>query len=619
VVISTHTVNLQQQLVEKDIPLVARIFEKAGMSLTYGLFKGRNHYLCLRRWNQVYEEVAKRVSLMEPTRDEVIVRELSKVIDEDRWDGDREHLEISIPDHIWSDIASESDRCMSTRCRFKEECRYQRHRKELEKTHLIVANHALFLAHLKLFRETGGKTKLIPPFEAVVFDEAHHLEDSTRQSLSSDISYGKFKRLIDDTLRLASTGNLRKALPSDEVKRMRSVLDTRLAALGTLLDKLGPSGKLKGTLDSKDLGIDVRLTKTGLIGERFIESVRELAGTVSDWEDYDLSDEERFEVGALARRYGAFVQVLESIDQLDGDGETFVYWAEREEHRRQSHVVVKRAPLDVGSYLSEALWSEMPRTVLTSATLTTGDSFEYMKRMLGLDEGQKEGLFTVREAVFGSPFDYPSQACLCIPEDGVHLDPNSSVFNEYVAERLPELVSMTQGRTFVLFTAKASLDTVVSLCRGKIEERGYPVLVQGELPREKLLAEFKSSGNAVLFGLDSFWEGVDVPGDALSCVIVVKLPFPVPTEPLAKAREELWKKKGLNPFSQYSLPQATLKLKQGFGRLIRTKNDRGAVVIMDARIITKSYGKSILKSLPPARLTHDVEDIARAVLPPSGS
>ncbi|HHW18545.1 MAG TPA: ATP-dependent DNA helicase [Firmicutes bacterium] len=631
VIVSTHTVNLQQQLVHKDLPLVAAIFRSQGFDPQYALFKGRNHYLCLRKWTRLYEDTERQLSLvagnLQENQEDKLIEDLYALLREGTWDGDRDKLPFPVPDPFWTDIASESDRCMSSRCPYRDQCLYQKHRKHLEKCHIIVVNHALFVAHLRLLQESMGRSSLLPGFEAVVFDEAHHLEDVTRSSLATEVSYSQFKRLADDTVRLASTGSLERALGRDQLRRIRDALDDRLRALDGILRALEPAGfSGQGTLSSSSRAKSVRslqpengppyqggnrdkarIREKGSVDERFIKSLEELAGLVEQWEDMDLSDEERFEVGSLERRYLSLIENLRSINNLEGDGDSFVYWSEVQEGPR-SRVTLKRSPLEIGPYLHENLWSKVPSAVLTSATLATGGSFDYMKRILSIGEA--------REVILGSPFEYSRQACLCVPEDSYGKDPNDPKFNDYVAEKILEIVDMTCGRMFVLFTSKKALETVSSRVKDKIEEKGYPVLIQGEAPREVLLSRFKESGKAVLFGLDSFWEGVDVPGDALSCVVLTRLPFPVPEDPVMQAREELWKSQGLVPFTQYSLPQATLKLKQGFGRLIRTKTDRGAVVILDPRIVTKHYGKSILKSLPPARLTSDIEEVRRAVPPP---
>lgn len=593
VVVSTHTVNLQDQLFKKDIPLVAKMMKTAGFEAAYAIFKGRSHYLCLRRWNQSYAAAEERLSLFAPDQTDKAIMALSEVVKDEKWQGDRDELPVYVPDSIWAEVCSEGDRCMSQKCRYREQCYYQKHKKELENCHLIVVNHALFMAHLAISRDTKGQAGLLPGFEAAILDEAHHLEDVTRGSLGTEVSEFRMKRLSDDTFRKATTGDLGKALSHDEARRLRIVLDDLTASFGQALKRVRLGGRDKSRIRDSD-SLDPKLQKT----------LRDISTTMKDWEELDLSDEERFEVAALRKRFVTLASDLESINLLEGSGDAFVYWAETQDGRRRS-VVVKRSPLEVGPYLHEVLWSEVPTVVLTSATLTADNRFDYMKGMLNLQSPD--------ELVLGSPFDFGSQALLCVPRDSRGRDVNSPEFSDYVAEKVLEIVDMSRGRAFVLFTNKRSLERVTGLVRDRIEEKGYPALKQGDAPREALLEEFRRAGNAVLFGLDSFWEGVDVPGQALSCVVLAKLPFPVPDDPVMEAREELWKMRGLVPFTYYSLPLATLKLKQGFGRLIRTKTDRGAVVLLDPRILTKAYGRSVLSSLPPARFTDDIDEIAKAV------
>ncbi|HHW26611.1 MAG TPA: ATP-dependent DNA helicase [Firmicutes bacterium] len=593
VIVSTHTVNLQEQLIKKDIPLVAGMMKLAGFEPNYSMLKGRGHYLCLRRWNQSYESVQQKLSLFAPDETEKIIMSLAETVEDEDWQGDRDSLPFYVPDAVWAEVCSEADRCMSQKCRCREKCYYQRQKKTLEKCHLIVVNHALFVAHLAISNESKGQAGLLPGFDAVILDEAHHLEDVTRGSLGTEVSELRLKRLADDTVRKATAGSLGKVLGPGEARRLRIVLDDLAGALGAALRKAHQASKEKSRLRDPDC-LDAQLVK----------ELREVSASMKDWEDLDITEEERFEVGALRKRFLALASDLESINHLEGSGDAFVYWTEAQEGRRRS-VTLKRSPLEVGPYLREVLWSQVATAVLTSATLTAGNRFDYIKSMLDLDDTE--------ELVLGSPFDYRSQAILCVPKDSLGRDPNSTEFSDYVAQKVLEIIDLSRGRAFVLFTNKRSLEQVVELIRDRVEEKGYPALKQGDTSRETLLRRFREAGNAVLFGLDSFWEGVDVPGEALSCVVLAKLPFPVPDDPVMEAREELWRMKGLVPFAYYTLPVATLKLKQGFGRLIRTKTDRGAVVLLDPRILTKSYGRSVLKSLPPARFTDDIEEIAKAV------
>ncbi len=594
IIVSTHTVNLQEQLVRKDIPLVATMLKESGFEAAYSIFKGRRHYLCQRRWNQSYAAAEERLSLFAPDATDKIIMALAETIKADKWQGDRDDLSMHVPDGIWAEVCSEGDRCMSQKCRYKDSCYYQRHKKNLEKCHLIVVNHALFLAHLAINKESKGQAGLLPGFEVVIMDEAHHLEDATRGSLGTEISEFRLKRLSDDTVRKATTGDLGKVLGRDEARKLKIALDDLTASLGRALRKVRVGHRDKARLRDSDC-LDPGLAK----------ALRDVSASMKDWEDLDLSDEERFEVAGLRKRLGALASDLESVNRLEGSGDSFVYWAETQEGHRRRSVVVKRSPLEVGPYLREALWSEVPTAVLTSATLTANSRFDYMKDMLSLED--------TGALILGSPFDFKRQAILCVPKDSRGRNVNSPEFSDYVADKVMEIVDMSRGRAFVLFTNKRSLERVVDLTRDRIEEKGYPAFKQGDASRESLLNQFIRAGNAVLFGLDSFWEGVDVPGEALSCVVLAKLPFPVPDDPVMEAREELWKMKGLVPFTYYSLPLATLKLKQGFGRLIRTKTDRGAVVLLDPRILSKSYGRLVLSSLPPARFSDDIDDIAEAV------
>lgn len=611
-VVSTHTVNLQQQLVNKDIPLVSQVLDGMG-TFNYALFKGRSHYLCLRKWNRVYEDILGRLKLVQPDKDELVIENISELIDSGTWNGDKDTLPFTVSEAIWSNISSESDRCMSSKCPFRESCFYMKQRRYLEGCHLIVVNHALFAAHLRLFVDTSGKTSLIPAFESAIFDEAHHIDEVFRDSLTFDIGYNRVRRLADDTSRLVSRHPFSQLVPKDTQNRLRFDLDQLLSLVETNLSSLDPSslsqtagshGRTRRANNHPGDRNKCRLMKPGLLDEQLIRSFKNLAAQIANWVELDLSDEERFETSALAKRYVNMASIAERINTLEGDSSSFVYWSEVEERGRQHHVTLKGSPLEIDSYLYQNLWSSLHSAILTSATLSTDNSFDYIKSVLGIN---------AEEAIFGSPFDYANQVCLCIPGDVRGADPNKPGFDEYVSDTILDIVDLVQGRTFILFTSRKSLRNVSAATRDKIEEKGFPVLVQDEMPRETLLLEYKKAGNAVLMGLDSFWEGVDVPGEALSCVVITRLPFPVPNDPVMRAREDRWMEQGLSPFMHYSLPIAILKLKQGFGRLIRSKTDSGAVVILDSRILTKNYGKAILRSLPPATLANDLYDITKFI------
>ncbi len=615
IIISTYTVNLQQQLANKDIPMIANIFAKRLGILRYSLFKGRSHYLCLRKWNRLYDKTQSQLELVRAESDDKKIQKLARIIDTGTWDGDRETLSVHISDMLWTRLCSESNRCMSSKCPFRESCFYQKQRRHLESCHIIVVNHALFAADLKIRQETAGKVALLPGYEAIVFDEAHHLESVFRNSMTFNLGHNHLKQLSDDTLRFISRAPLSEMLDNAEKSRIKSTLSYQLKLMDAELtnlsskqhhNRIGATNKhLTGVYNYSKIDRH-RLKHFNSIDERIAKSLKDFSQLIIGWTNLDLSDEERFEASALSKRYLDMAKLLENINTLQGDSTDFVYWSQIDNQSANRQITLNGAPLEVNTYLAENLWESLPSAILTSATLTTGNSFEYISRLLGI-KGE--------EAVIGSPFDYSEQVCLCVPQDHRGKHPNSPVFDDYVSEMVLKIVDLAQGRTFVLFTSRRSLSSVSRKIRDKIEEKGYPTLIQGESSRQKLLEEFKNSGNAVLMGLDSFWEGVDVPGDALCCVVLAKLPFPVPKGPVMQAREALWKAQGLNPFIHYSLPTTTLKLKQGFGRLIRSKTDRGAVVILDSRIITRRYGQTILESLPTARFSTDITQIAYAVPP----
>ncbi len=651
VVISTHTVNLQEQLVSKDLPSLNEFWKKHEVTIRWDLVKGRGHYLCLRKFNRRYDQTLKQTDLFSYTKpEEDLIKELKALIDRRSvaegtespcegsathadgslprdsrgeasanpgdehpapapvtglWDGDVDRLEIKLPPVLWSEFASDTESCMGAKCPYKTRCFYRLARASLDKCHILVVNHALLVSDLRLRVETNGKTRLLPAYDTLIIDEAHHFESVVREHLGASISSWRLKRLAGDTLREVRSEPLSRFIGKKQVDSLKETLGGAIDSLESILDSLLKQVKSRESEKA-------RLTQKAFVDEKLVDGLREVAATVNTWLDYDLTQEERFEVSSLRRRFIELADDLDKFDSLEGNGEDTVYWVERASAGGARVDALRSCPLEVANYLQENLWSELRSAVLTSATLTVGkrDPFGYVKSVLGLE--------SAGELKLGSPFRYEEQACLCVPGDSRGYDPNSPEFLKYVARTIPEIADLTFGRCFVLFTSYKAMDSVVQRIRDVLEAKGFPVLKQGDDSREALLREFKKLGNAMLFGVDSFWEGVDVPGNALSCVVVVKLPFSVPDDPVVQARSELWESQGRSPFWSYFVPKAALKLKQGFGRLIRTKTDRGAVVILDPRIVTRDYGKVLLESLPPARITAELEDIARAVNPPSG-
>lgn len=646
VVISTHTVNLQEQLVSKDLPSLNQFWKEQKTAIKWDLVKGRGHYLCLRKFNRRYDQALKQTDLFNYTKpEEDVIKKLKALIDcssvaalppadpwtergssddslsldpageagtdlrdehatspsvAGRWDGDVDKLEIKLPPNLWSEFSSDTESCMGTKCPYKDWCFYRLARASLDKCHILVVNHALLVSDLRLRVETNGKTRLLPAYDTLIIDEAHHFESVVREHLGASISSWRLKRLAGDTLREIRSEPLSRFIGKKHVDSLKETLDGAIDSLERILDNLLKQVKSRESEKA-------RLTRKAFIDEKLVDALRQVAAAVNTWLDYDLTQEERFEVSSLRRRFIELADDLEEFDSLEGDGVDTVYWVERASGGGARVDALRSCPLEVADYLQENLWSQLRSVVLTSATLTVGegDPFGYAKSSLGLQSAD--------ELKLGSPFCYEEQACLCVPADSHRYDPNSPEFLEYVARTIPEIADLTFGRCFVLFTSYRAMDAVVQRTKDILEAKGYPVLKQGDDSREALLVKFKSFGNAVLFGVDSFWEGVDVPGDALSCVVVVKLPFSVPDDPLVQARSELWESQGRSPFWSYFLPRAALKLKQGFGRLIRTKSDRGAVVILDSRIVTKAYGKVLMESLPPAKRTTDLEEIAHSV------
>lgn len=634
-VISTNTINLQEQLVGKDLPLLR---EALGKDLRWSLVKGRGNYVSIRR---AHLATATAATLFDEDRSQ----ELKGILDwiETTQDGSLSDLSAPPSEEVWEEVQSDSDICLKTRCPHFQDCFFQRARREAASAEILVVNHHLLFTDLAVRRVTNNYTHsaVLPPYRHLVLDEAHNAEEAatdhlgvgvTRQGLFRLLSRldrrgkGILADLREQLQREPELGSARHFLDRLDERVGRALAEAReriepfLAVLTEVLRARNESTLRLGGPEGVEpwASPSVREAAEGLVFDlrRLGREISELRVRIQDDDAWAESLEGRnLDLFSVQSRLDSYAQGIERVLNPGDDGAGLVRWLDLKGTGPRTNLALAAAPIEVGPLLREDLFQRLETTVLTSATLTTRTGFEYLRARLGLDvpslQEEGESLY-VEEAVVPSPFDFTDQCLLGVPTDlAGPLDPGDR-FQEETARVAIEVAQMTGGGLFVLFTSYRALRRVAEVLRGghsggtSGHSRPFPLFVQGEGPRARLLQDFTESGSGILLGTSSFWEGVDVPGDPLRALILQKLPFQVPTEPIIAARMEALEARGEDPFWRYTLPEAALRLKQGFGRLIRTREDRGVVLILDDRILTRKYGAFLRQSLPPAPLAKGI-------------
>ena len=631
-VLSTNTINLQEQLAEKDLPLVRELVG----DIRWALVKGRGNYVSIRRALLAADEQGL---LFEEDRSD----EMGALLD---WmgstdDGSLSDLPFSPSDETWEEVRSDQDICLRARCPHFQECFYQRSRRRAAAAELLVVNHHLLFTDLAVRRATRNYTHsaVLPPYQRVVLDEAHNVEDAATSHLGVEITRRGLHRAMS---RLDRRGRgiltaIHEAVGDSEngqelrervENRVRPALSRAQAEVEGFVEhlepyvpegegavRLGPSG-VGEPADHEDVAERLKGTLAAL--GSLMREVVELRARLEISEDIaDQLEGRILDLRSIERRLAASVHGIRLVLAPGEDEASFVRWLETKGQGKRTNLVLAAAPIEVGALLRDSLFTRVETSILTSATLTTKRRFDFLRGRLGIGEKdvhEDDNRVEVTERIVMSSFDFRTQTMLAVPTNLPAPERSGGAFHRATAEVVGGFANISDGGLFVLFTAHGALRSVAGALRAAGTDTRWPLFVQGEDDRHRLLERFVRAGRGILLGTTSFWEGVDVPGDPLRGLVIQKLPFRVPTEPITAARIEVLERQGADPFQHFILPHAALRLKQGFGRLIRSRSDRGAVLILDDRIVTKRYGRYLRDSLPDAPLVKGAwSDVERRI------
>jgi ATP-dependent DNA helicase DinG len=589
VIISTGTKNLQEQLFYKDVPFLEQALSGergSGARLSVCYMKGRNNYLCRKKLYDLTDQpVLSGLQEIEQYRAIAAWEKTTST-------GDRAELaELPEASALWHKLDARTDACIGQKCSEWERCFVTEMRRRGMESDIIIVNHHLFFADLaiKLQAEGAPDAGILPEAAAVIFDEAHELEDVAGNYFGISVSNLRVEDLARDV--------------EASLQHNRMLSASLSGALGSLRERsqfffsLLPPGEGRFAFETRREFLEEN-------GDEFLALNQSLTRLAGELEGLPQKPEEIFNFVRRAQE----LQVQLGF-AMESDDRNTVFWIERRGGRANSpqrprgsektgrqNVFLQATPIDVGPILRECLWSKLECAVLTSATLAVGGGFEYIRQRLGLEHA--------RESVLPSHFDYENQALFYVPPDLP--DARTPQFTSKAADRIRKLLETTRGRAFVLFTSYAQMNDIYQRLLGELE---FPMLRQGDAPKSALLEEFRLTPNAVLFATSSFWQGVDVQGEQLSCVIIDRLPFAVPSDPVVAARVKAIDADGGNAFFQYQVPAAVITLKQGFGRLIRSLHDRGLLVLLDNRILKKQYGRVFIDSLPNYKKTTELRAV----------
>jgi ATP-dependent DNA helicase DinG len=592
VIISTGTKNLQEQLYFKDVPALARaLFPEGDRKLSVCYMKGRNNYLCRKKLFDLTDQPV--LSGLEEIEQYRAIAAWEKTTQS----GDRAELaELPEASALWHKLDARADTCLGQKCKEWEHCFITEMRRRAAESDIIIVNHHLFFADLSIKLEAEGAPDagVLPECAAVIFDEAHELEEVAGNYFGISVSNLRMDELTRDVERLLQRAKLYTPQMSGAIQSVRE--------RSQLFFSLLPASEGRFAFDSRREFLEEN-------GEEFLALNQALYRLGAELEQLAQKPEEVF---TLTRRTQQLQVQLRFV--MENEDPNTVFWIERRGFRGapgaparrkssddkhaggRTNVFLQATPIEVGQILRECLWSKLETSVLTSATLAVGGAFDYIRGRLGLDHA--------RDLIVPSHFDYESQAILYVPPDLP--DPRTPQFASEATGVIRRLLEITRGRAFVLFTSYAQMNEIYDRLLGQLE---FPMLKQGDAPKSALLEEFRLTPHAVLFGTSSFWQGVDVQGQQLSCVIIDRLPFAVPSDPVVAARVRAIDAGGGNAFFEYQVPSAVITLKQGFGRLIRSLHDRGLLALLDNRILKKQYGRVFVESLPRYSRTTDLRKV----------
>lgn len=619
VIVSTHTINLQEQLRQRDLPLLEKIVP---VPFKASVLKGRSHYLCLRK----FEHKISNREYVHARDDSLTAAQMLVWLSQTEHGDDEELHFVHKGADFWDTVASDSDSCLNRACPWFRRCFYHRAKNDANLSDIIITNHSL------LFTDVIAEHRLLPAYEQLVVDEAHHFEETAGKHLGIHLQYfslihpltqlfkdSKNGALVLLQQRLRLSGNEKALVWAEGIEKLLTQLvdvkdqwDRLHELLYQMLPSMNEAGQAEGgqavlrlPSGNRPDGWSSVSELEGDIHTRLSDIVRSGEKLVNEWKDYD-DDEVQ---GVTADVTGLFKDIGQLRDEyrefMQGKDADTVYWMEGNLQYKHKSMQMYAVPVDVSEALKRYFFEPKKSVILTSATLSVDKSFQFVAEQLGLKDAQRDG--RLNTVILPSPFNYREQALVVIPRDFPSVKGASDAkFNSTLMQSLADVAKVTEGRMLVLFTSYRMLRDVYEPLKEALSLHGIQVLGQGidSGNRSKLTRRFRDQPNSVLLGTSSFWEGVDIPGDALTCLAIVRLPFQPPNHPLVEAKCDRLKRMNQNPFRKYSVPQAVIRFKQGFGRLVRTTQDKGIVIIYDTRVIETSYGKHFLYSLPGPKMEH---------------
>ena len=612
VIIATNTINLQEQLLLKDIPLAKSIIKD---EFSYVLVKGRNNYVCKRLFNEL--ALGKNIdietfSIEAREQIEYILKWGNKTKT-----GDKAELPFEVYPDVWELVQSTTELCLGKKCPYRKECFYMKTRMEKMEADILISNHHVFFADLNVRAETDFDSEylILPRYDMVIFDEAHNIESVARSYFSVEVSKISFTRLLNRIyqrknkkkkeksalIRVEDTVDEKNLEDSEQYIYLLNTLKEEISILQNIGDEyFDEIRKIYET--NTEAPIKKSLNNFEMTKSRFLENLREkkdiFQSKLIDFSNLMMSfnnviDEEKdknpevINFNNHLKMFKAYIDSFKFINSFEDDN--YIYWLDI--NSKRTNVVLTATPLNIAQKLSTVLFDNLDRLVFASATIVVNGSFDYFKKSLGLDEED------CIEAIIKSPFDYNEQMSVYIPSD-IQDSENINAFVSDASRFILNILLKTNGKAFILFTSYTMLNQIYYSISKKLKDKGFEVFLHGDKPRSQLIKEFKEAENPILFGTTSFWEGVDVQGENLSNVIITKLPFLVPTDPVVSAISKKIEENGGNSFTDFQLPEAIIKFKQGVGRLIRKKTDSGNIFILDNRILKKRYGSLFINALP---------------------